>query len=108
MLLNLVHHNNRFIRLTAVTWIYEFVMLMGWTIPYARLFRVLLPCYADNEKEVKEKAQATCWELLKSVGARRVIDSSYAIMVETWNCYHLQKLCVLFSLENTAISVWFV
>ena len=67
VLLNLVHHNNRFIRLTAVTWIYEFVMLMGWTIPYARLFRVLLPCYADNEKEVKEKAQATCWELLKSL-----------------------------------------
>ena len=28
----------------------------------------LLPCYADSEKEVQEKAQATCWELLKSVG----------------------------------------
>lgn len=68
VLLNLVHHNDRFIRLTVVTWIYEFVLVTEWSIPYARLFRVLLPCYADSEKEVQEKAQATCWELLKSVG----------------------------------------
>ena len=68
VLLNLVHHNDRFIRHTVVTWIYEFVNVTEWSIPYARLFRVLLPCYADSEKEVQEKAQATCWELLKSVG----------------------------------------
>ena len=68
VLLNLVHHNDGFIRLTVVTWIYEFVLVTDWSIPYARLFRVLLPCYADTEKEVQEKAQATCWELLKSVG----------------------------------------
>lgn len=80
-----MHHSDGFIRLTVVTWIYEFVLVNEWSIPYARLFRVLLPCYADSEKEVKEKAQATCYELLKSVWLLLLVHSSSKRTGKPWN-----------------------
>lgn len=68
-LLTLSHHNDRFIRLTSVMWIYEFILLDDeWDLPYARMLRALLPCYADNEADIRTRAEACCRELLKSVG----------------------------------------
>ena len=72
ILLTFVHHNDRFIRFTAVSWVYELILLdEDWMIPYARILRSLLPCYEDSESEVREKATATCNELIKSVGVRK-------------------------------------
>ena len=68
ILLSFVHHNDRFIRFTAVSWVYELILLDDvWVIPYARILRSLRPCYDDNEKEVHDKAAAACSELIKSV-----------------------------------------
>ncbi|KAK8794162.1 hypothetical protein WA171_003287 [Blastocystis sp. BT1] len=67
-LLTLSHHNDRFIRLTSVMWIYEFILLDDeWDLPYARMLRALLPCYADNEADIRTRAEACCRELLKSL-----------------------------------------
>ena len=58
ILLSLIHNNDPFIRLTVVTWIYEFLLLDSeWTVPYAKLLRALLPVYGDFEKEVATKAR---------------------------------------------------
>ena len=68
ILLSLIHNNDPFIRLTVVTWIYEFLLLDSeWTVPYAKLLRALLPVYGDFEKEVATKAKEACMELIRSV-----------------------------------------
>ena len=57
ILLSFVHHNDRFIRFTAVSWVYELILLDDvWVIPYARILRSL-----------HDKAAAACSELIKSV-----------------------------------------
>lgn len=67
-LLSLLHHNDRFIRLTAVMWLYEFILLDAeWEPPYARMLRALIPCYADSEPDIRARAEASCKELLASV-----------------------------------------
>lgn len=67
-LLSLLHHNDRFIRLTAVMWLYEFILLDAeWEPPYARMLRALMPCYADSEPDIRSRAEASCKELLASV-----------------------------------------
>ena len=72
ILLTFVHHNDRFIRFTAVSWVYELILVdEDWLIPYARILRSLLPCYEDNESEVREKAVTTCNELIKSVREKK-------------------------------------
>lgn len=76
ILLSLVHSNDPFIRLTTVTWIYEFLLLDSeWTVPYARLVRILIALYADHEKEVADKAKACCRELVRSVRVQPASDS---------------------------------
>lgn len=68
VLLSLIHNNDPFIRLTVVTWIYEFLVLDDeWVIPYSRLLRALLAIFTDHEKEVVIKAKAGCMELIRSV-----------------------------------------
>ena len=45
------HNKDKFIRLTAVSWIREFVLVSEkWSLPYSQLFDALLPCLLDEEE----------------------------------------------------------
>ena len=108
-LLTLSHHNDRFIRLTSVMWIYEFILLDDeWSIPYARMLRALLPCYADNEADIRTRAEACCRELLKSVSFDVILSSSWKTTQIKWNCFLLLKLHVQYCPSNTMFNAWYV
>ena len=42
-------NKDRFIRITAVSWIHEFVLVSEeWGLPYSQLLKALLPCLSDD------------------------------------------------------------
>ena len=63
------HNKNKFIRLTAVSWMREFVLVgEEWGLPYSQLLEALLPCLSDEEEEVQQAAEGACRELMLNVG----------------------------------------
>lgn len=61
-------NQNKFIRLTAVSWVREFVHVgEEWGLPYSQLLDALLPCLQDEEEEVQVEAEAACHDLMKNV-----------------------------------------
>ena len=66
------HNKDKFIRLTAVSWIREFVLVSEeWGLPYSQLFDALLPCLLDEEEEVQQASNAACEDLMANVGLLR-------------------------------------
>ena len=62
------HNKDRFIRLTAVSWVREFVLVgEEWGLPYSQLLEALLPCLSDEEEEVQQDAEGACKELMLNV-----------------------------------------
>ncbi|OAO17602.1 VAC14 family protein [Blastocystis sp. ATCC 50177/Nand II] len=59
------HNKDKFIRLTAVSWIREFVLVSEeWSLPYSQLFDALLPCLLDEEEEVQQASDNACKDLM--------------------------------------------
>lgn len=70
------HNKDKFIRLTAVSWIREFVLVSEeWSLPYSQLFDALLPCLLDEEEEVQQASDNACKDLMDNVGTRRAADA---------------------------------
>lgn len=70
------HNKDKFIRLTAVSWIREFVLVSEeWSLPYSQLFDALLPCLLDEEEEVQQASDNACKDLMDNVGAHRAADA---------------------------------
>lgn len=70
------HNKDKFIRLTAVSWIREFVLVSEeWGLPYSQLFDALLPCLLDEEEEVQQASDNACKDLMDNVSARRAADA---------------------------------
>ena len=59
---------DKFIRITAVSWIREFVLVSEeWGLPYSQLFKALIPCLSDPEIDVQQASENACIELMKNV-----------------------------------------
>ncbi|TYZ63566.1 hypothetical protein PybrP1_013160, partial [[Pythium] brassicae (nom. inval.)] len=61
----------RFNRLTAVTWVHEFVTLGGEKLVefYAELLAAIMHCISDSEHEIRQKAETSNADLLQLVKA---------------------------------------
>ena len=70
------HNKDKFIRLTAVSWIREFVLVSEeWGLPYSQLFDALLPCLLDEEEEVQQASDNACKDLMENVDSNRAADA---------------------------------
>lgn len=70
------HNKDKFIRLTAVSWIREFVLVSEeWGLPYSQLFDALLPCLLDEEEEVQQASDNACKDLMENVDSSRAADA---------------------------------
>ena len=64
------HNKDKFIRITAVSWIREFVLVSEeWGLPYSQLLEALLPCLSDEEEEVQQASENACNDLMRNVNA---------------------------------------
>lgn len=62
------HNKDKFIRITAVSWIREFVLVSEeWGLPYSQLLEALLPCLSDEEEEVQQASEDACNDLMRNV-----------------------------------------
>ena len=70
------HNKDKFIRLTAVSWIREFVLVSEeWGLPYSQLFDAQLPCLLDEEEEVQQASDNACKDLMENVGSALRADA---------------------------------
>lgn len=70
------HNKDKFIRLTAVSWIREFVLVSEeWGLPYSQLFDALLPCLLDEEEEVQQASDNACKDLMENVDSSHAADA---------------------------------
>lgn len=70
------HNKDKFIRLTAVSWIREFVLVSEeWGLPYSQLFDALLPCLLDEEEEVQQASDNACKDLMENVDSSSASDA---------------------------------
>ena len=61
-------NRDKFIRITAVTWIHQFVLVSEeWGLPYSQLLKALLPCLSDCEEEVQIASENACVDLMRNV-----------------------------------------